>query len=389
VNDSLGHGVGDELLVAVAQRLQGCLRAEDTVARLGGDEFAVLLEGIGHISDAGRIAERIQRTLSTPVNLSGYELYTSASIGVVDSTAAHGLPDLMLRSADMAMYRAKAAGKARYEMFDRAMHAQALARLQLETELRHGLERGEFRVHYQPIVSLETGRVVGLEALLRWATYERGLVPPSVFIPLAEEMGLVLPLGRWVLEQACRDMRAWRETLPDAFEGEGIALSVNLSVRQFSQSDLVEQVRETLEASGLPPSRLTLELTESVIVENPDQAATVLRALKTLGVELHMDDFGTGYSSLGYLTRLPIDAIKIDRAFVSRMESDDKHFQLVRTILTLARSMNLRAVAEGVETSAQLLALRKLGCDLAQGFLFSTPLAADEVTELLRLGARW
>lgn len=386
VNDSLGHQVGDELLVAVARRLERCLRREDTVARFGGDEFAILLEGISSISDAGRIAERIQRELSAPVNLSGYEVFTSVSIGIVDSSSAHGLPDLFLRSADMAMYRAKAAGKARYEMFDRTMHAQALARLQLETDLRHGLERGEYRVLYQPIISLESGRILGLEALLRWAQFERGLVSPGDFIPLLEEMGLILPLGRWVLEQACEHMRDWREAVPGAFP---LSLSVNLSVRQFSQPDLVDQVAATLSATGLPADRLTLEITESMIVENPEQAATVLRALKGLGVELHMDDFGTGYSSLGYLTRLPMDAIKIDREFVSRMESDDKHFQLVRTILTLARSMNLRAVAEGVETPEQLLALRRLGCEQAQGHLFSRPLAAEEVQELLRLEPRW
>ena len=389
VNDSLGHGVGDELLVHVARRLQGCLRAEDTVARLGGDEFAILLEGIGSINDAGRIAERIQRELSAPVNLSGYEVFTSVSIGIVDSTAAHGLPELLLRSADMAMYRAKAAGKARYEMFDRAMHAQALARLQLETDLRHGLERAEFRVHYQPIVSLESGRIVGVEALLRWQHPERGLVPPAVFVPLAEEMGLVIPLGRWLLERACGDLRAWGESAPAAFAEEPPYLSVNLSVRQFAQTELVQQIADALTRGGFAPSRLAVEITESVIVENPETATTVLNGLKELGVQLHMDDFGTGYSSLGYLTRLPIDALKIDRTFVSRMDSDDKHFQLVRTILTLARSMNLRAVAEGVETSAQLLALRKLGCDQAQGFLFSTPLDGGEMAELLRLTPRW
>ncbi|MDQ3699026.1 MAG: EAL domain-containing protein [Gemmatimonadota bacterium] len=386
VNDSLGHQVGDELLVAVARRLEACLRTEDTVARLGGDEFAILLEDISGISDAGRIAERIQQRLSGPVNLSGYEVFTSASIGIVDSSAAHGASDHLLRSADMAMYRAKAAGKARYEMFDRAMHAQALARLQLETDLRHGFERGEFRIYYQPIVSLETGRIVAVEALLRWAQFERGIVSPADFIPLAEEMGLILQLGRWVLEEACAQVQSWRRDIPEA---PPLALAVNLSARQFSQSDLVGQVATALAGSGFPANSLTLEITESVVVENPDNAANVLRGLKRLGVEVHMDDFGTGYSSLSYLTRLPIDAIKIDRAFVGRMESEDTHFQLVRTILTLARAMNLRAVAEGVETVAQLVALRKLGCEHAQGYLFSTPLPASELELLLRKNPRW
>jgi diguanylate cyclase (GGDEF)-like protein len=386
VNDSLGHHVGDELLVAVARRLERCLRAEDTVARLGGDEFAILLENIGDISDAGRIAERIQRELSSPVNLSGYEVFTSVSIGIVDSTAAHGAAERLLRSADMAMYRAKAAGKARYEMFDRAMHAQALSRLQLETDLRHGLERGEFRLLYQPIVSIVTGRIIAVEALLRWAQFERGLVSPTEFIPLAEEMGLIVPLGKWAIEQACAQARRWRDAVPEA---AAVAMSVNLSVRQFSQPDLVRQVAEALAAAGLPPDALTLEITESMVVDNPDHASHVLRELKALGVSLHMDDFGTGYSSLSYLTRLPMDAIKIDRAFVSRMETDDTHFQLVRTILTLARSMNLRAVAEGVETEAQLLALRKLGCAEAQGYHFSRPCEPEAIEAMLREDPRW
>jgi diguanylate cyclase (GGDEF)-like protein len=386
VNDSLGHQVGDQLLIAVARRLERCLRSEDTVARLGGDEFAILLQNIHHTSDAGRIAERIQGELLEPVNLNGYDVFTSVSIGIVDSSGANGAPDLVLRSADMAMYRAKATGKARYEMFDLAMHAEALARLQLETDLRHAFERNEFRLVYQPIVSLELGRMVGVEALLRWTQAERGIVAPSEFVPLAEEMGLILPLGRWVLTEACAQMGRWRTAVPHA---ASFAVCVNLSVKQFAQPDLAQQVAATLASAGITPTDLTLEVTESVIVDNPDQASTVLRDLKQLGVELHMDDFGTGYSSLSYLTRFPMDAIKIDRAFVSRMDADDTQFQLVRTILTLARSMNLRAVAEGVETPAQLLALRKLGCEYAQGFLFSEPLEADEMEQLLRRGPTW
>jgi len=380
VNDSLGHQVGDELLVAVARRLHHCLRIEDTVARLGGDEFAILLENISDISDAGRIAERIQEELAAPVNLSGYEVFTSVSIGIVDSASAYGLPDYMLRSADMAMYRAKASGKARYEMFDRRMHAQALARLQTETDLRHALERQEFAVYYQPVISLDTERICGMEALVRWNHPERGVVVPGEFIAVAEETGLIVPIGRWVLEEACRQLAIWQKAFP---EPHPLSMCVNLSVRQIAQSDLVESVAEAIRESGIAPDTLKLEVTESVIVENPTAASGVLAELKALGVELYMDDFGTGYSSLSYLSQLPIDAIKIDRSFVSEMEALDHHFQLVRTVLTLARSLNLRCVAEGVTSAAQLIALRKLGCEQAQGFFFSPPVVVDEAEALL------
>ncbi|MBC7791251.1 MAG: EAL domain-containing protein [Anaerolineae bacterium] len=386
VNDSLGHQVGDELLVAVARRLEKCLRTEDTVARLGGDEFGILLDRIRVVADAARVAQRILMSLAEPVNLSGYEVYTSASIGIVDSATAHGIPEYMIRSADMAMYRAKGAGKARYEMFDRAMHADALARLQLETDLRHAVQREEFIAHYQPVVSLETGQIAGFEALIRWKHPERGLVPPNDFIPMAEETGMILPMGQWIMREACRQVSAWQQTFRRA---EPLAIGVNLSVKQFAQPDLKQLIADIVETTGVHPNSLKLEITESVIVGNTDHAITVLEGLKSIGLEIYMDDFGTGYSSLSYLTHLPIDCIKIDRSFVSQMETKDRHFQLVRTILTLARSVNLRSVAEGVESTPQLLALRKLGCEFGQGYLFSRPLPPAEIEELLARNPSW
>jgi len=386
VNDSLGHQVGDELLVAVARRLEQCLRTEDTVARLGGDEYGILLDRIRNVADAARVAQRILKSLAEPVNLSGYEVYTSASIGIVDSATAHGLSEYMIRSADMAMYRAKGAGKAGYEIFDRAMHADALARLQLETDLRHAVQREEFVAYYQPVISLETGEIAGFEALIRWKHPERGLVPPNDFIPLAEETGMILPMGQWILGEACRQVAGWQQAFPRA---EPLSIGVNLSVKQFAQPDLREHIADIVKTTGVLPNTLKLEITESVIAGNPDHAITVLDGLKTIGIEIYMDDFGTGYSSLSYLTHLPIDCIKIDRSFVSQMETKDRHFQLVRTILTLARTVNLRAVAEGVESTPQLLALRKLGCEFGQGYLFSRPLPPAEIEALLERNPSW
>ncbi|HVE80332.1 MAG TPA: EAL domain-containing protein, partial [Gemmatimonadaceae bacterium] len=386
VNDSLGHHAGDELLVGVARRLEGCLRGEDTVARLGGDEFAILLEGITDGSDAGRVAERVQESLSTPINLGGYEVFTSVSIGIVLSSSALEQPAYLLRSADMAMYHAKETGRARYEMFDRAMHAAALARLQLETELRRAIERREFVMHYQPIIELDTGRIAGVEGLVRWAHPERGLVGPMEFIPVAEETGLIVPLGAWVIAETCRQLRAWHalSSTPKAFFA-----SVNLSIRQFQQPDLPGQVQAALADTGTDPAHLKLEITESVIVENADLARTTLAALKALGVHVHLDDFGTGYSSLSYVHRLPLDAIKIDRGFVGAMEAEDRSFQLVRTVRMLARSLGIATIAEGVETQAQLMTLRKVGCEFAQGFLFSRPQPAETIGAILAEDRRW
>ena len=386
VNDNLGHFAGDELLRAVARRLEMCLRPEDTVARLSGDEFAILLESITETSDAGRVAQRIEEALSFPINLAGADVTTSASMGIVTSSMLHDQPEQLLRSADMAMYRAKAAGRARYELFDRAMHTDALERLQLETDLRRAVELGEFTLHYQPLVSLRTGRITGLEALVRWDHPVRGLVHPAEFIPVAEETGLIVPIGRWVLIEACTKIREWQKQFP---REQPLTIGVNLSVKQFSQPDLVELIRQAIEITGVLPSSLRLEITESAIIDKGHAAATMLSDIRNLGAQVYLDDFGTGYSSLSYLHGLPIDAIKIDREFVSSMDTDDKNLRLVRTILTLAEIVGVRAEAEGISTSEQLKELRSLNCEQGQGYLFSAPITGDAVKDLLRADPVW
>ncbi|HEX6748887.1 MAG TPA: EAL domain-containing protein [Longimicrobium sp.] len=383
VNDSLGHHVGDELLVAVARRLLENVRATDTVARFGGDEFAILLTNLEEANDATMIAERVVQAVSAPVNLSGYEVFTSASIGIALSTLGYDRPEYLLRNADMAMYRAKGGGGLAWEVFDRTMHAQALSRLQMETDLRRALTRGEFRLHYQPIVSLSTGRVAGVEALCRWEHPERGLIQPAEFIPTAEETGVIVPLGEWVLREACRQLAEWRREL-----GARIAVSVNLSARQLAQPGLVDAVRAALAETGLKPRHLKLEITESAILES-EAAGSVLDELRELGIEMQLDDFGTGYSSLSALHRLPMKALKVDRTFVGRMEEGSAPSQLVRTIALMARGLELAVIAEGVETEAQLAEVRAIGCDYAQGYLVSEPVDAAAIREILASGREW
>ena len=386
VNDSLGHRVGDELLVAVARRLESCVRSEDTVARLGGDEFAILLESIAHPSDGGRVADRIQRSLGAPVDLNGYDVFTSASIGVVLSSSGLESSAAMLQSADIAMSRAKGSGRARYEMYDRAMQALALNRLRMETDLWHAVERREFVVYYQPMITLATGQITELEALVRWKHPVHGLVAPLEFIPTAEEIGLIVPIGSFVLTEACEQLRRWQAR----FRRETpIAVSVNLSVKQLTERHFVDDVAEIVGRSGLAPDSVKLEITESMLIDNPELARSTLDELHRLGVRVYLDDFGIGYSSLRYLHRLPLDGIKIDRSFVSEMEGEDKHFELVRTVRTLARNVGVCAVAEGVQTAGQLEVLRRLECEYAQGYLFSKPVPAEEIERLLARDPRW
>jgi diguanylate cyclase (GGDEF)-like protein/PAS domain S-box-containing protein len=380
INDSLGHMIGDQLLVGIARRLETCLRPGDTVARLGGDEFTILLEDIDDIRDAVAIAERVEKELSAPFNLGGHEVFTTVSIGIAPSTTGYERPEDVLRDADTAMYRAKSLGKSRHEVFNRAMHAHAVNLLHLETDLRRALDRQEFSVHYQPIISLETGRLDGFEALLRWRHPAHGFIPPSEFIPIAEETGLIFPIGRWALTEACRQMREWQEHFPSA---RPLFISVNLSARQFANPELIEQIGEALRATGLDPRSLKLEITESVVMDNIETAIGMLDQLRALGVESSIDDFGTGYSSLSYLHRFPSKTLKIDRSFVSRMTVHNENVEIVRTILLLARNLGMSVVAEGVETEEQLAHLRALSCDYAQGYLFSRPISATNVSRLL------
>ncbi len=384
VNDSLGHPVGDRLLTTVAERLRGVVGEADTVARLGGDEFAVLLDGAPGAEGARRTAESIQRALAAPVTLDGFEVFATASIGIAVSGAQADGPEALLRGADAAMHRAREDGPGRCELYDRALHARALARLRMETDLRRALERGEVTAHYQPIVSLATGRVCGVEALARWRHPERGWVRPDEFVPAAEETGLILDLGRRVLAEACRCAGGLGAAHPG-----GLHVSVNLSVKQLAQADLVEQVRRTLDESGMDPARLRLEVTESVLVENPAAAAATLDRLKGLGLRVLMDDFGTGYSSLSALHRLPLDGLKVDRSFVQAMGQDGRAGQVVASVLALARGLGLEVVAEGIERPDQLAGLRLLGCDAGQGFLFSPAADADALRDLLAADRRW
>ena len=379
INDSLGHTHGDLLLVAFAERLERALRPVDTLARFGGDEFAILLSGISDTTDAVRVAQRIQDELSQPFVLYKNSAFASSSIGIALSSTGYDRPEDILRDADTAMYRAKENGKARYEVFDHGMHARAVSRLQLESDLRQAVEQKEFCVYYQPIVSLQTGRLAGFEALVRWNHPRRGLVSPADFIPVAEETGLIVPIGGWVLQEACRHIRECQLAHPSH---RSLSLSVNLSARQVAQADLLERINEALAVSKLSPHCLKLEITESVVMENAEAAALMFKQLRALGVQLSIDDFGTGYSSLSYLHRFPLNYLKIDRSFVSRLTTDNDN-AIVRTISTLARNLGMEVIAEGIETEEQYQQLRLLGCEYGQGFLFSHPVNNEGVAHLL------
>lgn len=393
INDSLGHAAGDALLVDVAARLERTLRTSDTVARFdaltpngtvarfGGDEFALLVEGVRTVDDAKRVAGRIQDALSRPFHVAGQDVVTTASIGVALGHGGYAEPQEMLRDADTAMYRAKDSGKAEHALFDAQMHAHVRARLDLEADLSRALERREFRLVYQPVVSLSGGRIEGFEALLRWQHPERGAVSPAEFIPAAEKTGMILPIGSWVLETACRQLQQWRQHTDGA---DPLYVSVNLSSRQLARPDLHDKIRALLDETGIEPSALGLEVTESMMIDDASTVIHELEACRQLGIRVHIDDFGTGYSSLSRLHSLPVDTLKIDRSFVSDLGVRPESEGIVQAILTLARTLKLDIIAEGVETEVQVNRLRILGCPNAQGFFLDRPLDAASASRLLR-----
>jgi len=380
LNDTLGHAVGDQLLVEVARRLRSCTRRGDVVARLGGDEFAILCEQIGGEDEVFALAERIAAALKCPFRLGDLELQTSASIGIAFTVSAVVPAEQLIGDADMAMYRAKSRRGDCFVVFDEDMRVEDAQRYGMEAGLRDALERNEFRLLYQPIVSAESGDVVAFEALLRWQHPERGLVRPAEFIPIAEQSGLIVPIGTWVLQEACRQAKRW------SLDSEGPAsyVSVNLSARQFAQPDLVETVREALDQAAIRPSRLGLEVTESVLMEEADSPIETLTALRRLGVHLLLDDFGTGYSSLSYLRSFPIDVIKVDQSFVQGVGGEQGDEAILAAVVGLAKALGLTVVAEGVETEDQLSRIRALGCQLAQGYHFSEARPPDQLGDLLR-----
>jgi diguanylate cyclase (GGDEF)-like protein/PAS domain S-box-containing protein len=380
INDSLGHMVGDQLLAEVARRLEKCLREGDTVARVGGDEFTILLEDLTDEAEAEAVANRIQEEVSAPILLDGREVYTTMSIGLVTGNGDSRDPEDLLRDADTAMYRAKSLGKARHIIFDQTMHASAINLLQIETDLRKALDKGQFFLQYQPIVSLDDFRVCGFEALIRWHHPERGLISPLDFIPIAEDTGQIIAIGEWALNEACRQMHRWETAYPVAAP---LFISVNLSCKQFNHPLLIEQVAEVIKRTRISPRRLKLEITESAVMDNIDSATVMLRQLRDIGVQLAIDDFGTGYSSLSYLHKFPIDTLKIDRSFVTRMAENPENIEIVRTIILLAQVLGMDVIAEGVETKEQLKILRDLKCEYGQGYYFSRPATAPDVEKII------
>ena len=396
VNDSMGHAAGDELLIQIAQRLKDSVRradtvsrprtsdvpgrlSDDTLARLGGDEFTILLDDIRDPIEAVRVAERIQTELAIPFVVNEQEIVISASIGIASSTSPHIQAEDLVRDADIAMYRAKRAGKARCEVSDTAMHANAVKRLTLETDLRKAFDRGEFRVHYQPIMSLQTGKITGFEALTRWQRPD-GILSPIEFIAVAEEIGLIIPMNRQLLREACQHLRSWQSEFPSS---PPLTMSVNITSREFAQPDLASEIRKTLEQSGVDPGCLQLEITETIAMRDAEKSGHVLSQLKALGVCLSIDDFGTGYSSLSRLRRIPVDTLKIDRSFISHMDSDPESREIVRIIVILAHNLGLKVVAEGTETEEHINLLKELNCEMAQGYFFSRPADDQAMSKLL------
>jgi len=386
VNDSLGHLVGDELLILIAHRLSCYVKPENTLARLGGDEFAILLTEIPDFHSVITLSDQILQCFSQPFNLERHEIFINASIGIVIGNSDYDEPEHLLRDADTAMYRAKALGKGQYHLFDPVMHTAALERLQLETDLRRGIEQQELVVHYQPIVCLNSGKISGFEALVRWRHPQGGLIAPNLFIPIAEETGLITAIGYWVLSESCHQLRAWqKQDLIDP----NLFVSVNLSVKQFAQPNLLEQIDQVLVHSQLNPDCLKLEITESAIMDNHQNVATILKELRKRHILISIDDFGTGYSSLSYLHSFPVDTLKIDKSFVQRLNLESENIGLIPVIISLAKTMNMNVVAEGIELPEQLEILRELNCGFGQGYFFAKPLPGEELIKFLSSTPQW
>lgn len=374
INDGLGHHVGDEVLIAIAQRLKRCLHPNDILARLGGDEFCILRLKHEPDEDVIPLAEKLQTSMQHPFHTENHPIFVTFSVGVVASTAGYEHASDIVRDADNAMYRAKAKGRGSYEVFQPDMHTRVMAQLQLENDLRQAIEEQQFILHYQPVISLRNKRLLGFEALVRWHHPERGLVSPGDFIPLAEETGLIVPLGWWVLREACRQLKLWQTQFN---LGASVFISVNISGRQFTQPDLIEQIQHALNDTALKPCCLKLEITESMLMDRVDSVIALLDRIKSLGVQISVDDFGTGYSSLGYLNRFPIDTLKIDRSFVEDVECDPEKLEIVKTIVMLAWNLGMDVIAEGVENQKQLHQLKALQCESGQGYFFSKPMDAS------------
>lgn len=384
INDSLGHTVGDRLLKLVGKRLVRLLRDEDTIARLGGDEFAIILNDLSSIEEAVKIADKIHERLSQPYLVQGNKIFSDLNIGIAPFDAEHKSPEDTLRDADIAMHYAKEKGSG-VAVFNKELHARFLNRIELETDLRFAVERGQFAMHYQPLVCLKGGELTGFEALLRWQHPQRGFVSPAEFIPIAEDSGLIVPMTQWILQETCRQMAQWQ----NLSQYENLIMSVNISGKHFTEGSLVKDVVKALDDSKLSPFSLKLEITESTAMENAEQTIEVLEKLKKIGIQLSMDDFGTGYSSLSYLHRLQFDYLKIDRSFVYNVGENGENSEILQTIMSLAKNLKMRVIAEGIETENQLLLLQNLGCDYGQGYLMSKPLQKDQMEKLLYKKRSW
>ncbi|MFN8576988.1 MAG: bifunctional diguanylate cyclase/phosphodiesterase [Candidatus Sericytochromatia bacterium] len=386
INDSLGHSMGNSLLSEAAIKLQLCLRPDDIIARLGSDEFTILLENIHDSSDAINVANRIQKDLSYPFILNNQEIFASASIGITMGANNYENPEELIRDADIAMRKAKALGRARFELFDSKMKTQATEILKLEAELRYAIERNEFILYYQPIISLKTGYITGFEALIRWKHPKRGIVGSDVFIPIAEETGMIVQIGKWVLKEACKQIKEWQNKYKFS---KPLTMSVNISGRQFSHPKLIDNISKIVNNSEIDPATLKLEITESTIMDNAETARKMLEDIRKLNIQLQIDDFGTGYSSLSYLHRFPVNSLKVDRSFVSRIGSNDENLEIVKTIVSLAKNLNMKAIAEGIETESQLTKLRSLDCEYGQGYFISRPVDKTTIENLLDSNPKW